>query len=195
MTNGWLRDALFKNAVMESKRRNRACSGSSTAGEGFKAGILSLTSETDPTHHDARFALGQGLMSKGEVQRAYEIFSEMVAQDPDQAMTLAELARVHLELGRGEEARQLYARAVDLEPWNPTLQLNLGRALALLGRMGEAAQRGEIAVALDPDSAEAWDYYANVMRAAGRAEQAREGQRVLDRIRSQGAAGSPHASD
>ncbi len=136
----------------------------------------------NPDYYDAAFALGQALGSLDDTAGAARVFQEILERRPDDAGALAELARFRLVEGRTEEAAGLWGRAIEVEPWNPALRLNRGSALARLGRFGEAAAEAEQAVRLDPDGRDAWEFYADVMEAAGRPGQAAEGRRILERL-------------
>ncbi len=139
--------------------------------------------ERDPKHDDAVFALGQALVAKGETARALELFLGILERDPDSTMALAEIGRVYTALGRIPEAIAAYERALREEPWTSSLHLNLGMLLASQSRFDEAAVRGEAAVRLDPDNPGVWEFYAKVLRAAGRHAEADEGQLVLARLK------------
>lgn len=147
------------------------------------------TLQRDPDHYDAQFALAQNLAATGQHDRALAIFERMLNKNPRNPMALAEAGRIWLARGRGEQTLAAYQTAVREEPWAATLQLNLGKTLASLGRFGEAAQAGEQAVRLDPDSVATWEFYVNVMQAAGRPADAAEGRRHLERLQRK--AGEP----
>lgn len=136
----------------------------------------------DPQHRDAAFALGQTLDRLGRVPQALAVFERMLALDADNPMALAEAGRLYHATGRAENALSSYERAVLGEPWNASLHLNLGMTLASLGRFDEAAQQGLAAARLDPDSRPIWEFYMNVMQAAGRPADATEGRRQLGRL-------------
>jgi Tfp pilus assembly protein PilF len=134
--------------------------------------------EHDAAHHDAAFALAQTLAIMGQLDLAEQGFREMLARAPDNPMALAELGRMLWTRQRYEEALELYGLAVEQEPWTADFHLNLGMSLAAMGRFDEAARAGERATRLDPNNPEMWNLYWNAMREVGRADAAREGQRL-----------------
>jgi tetratricopeptide (TPR) repeat protein len=147
--------------------------------------------EIDPRHHDAAFAWGQALAARGEQQRALAVFQQMLESDPDDAMALAEAGRAQTALGDIDAAAELYERAIRAEPWQASLHMNRGMLLAARGRFDEAAAEAEATVRLDPDDPKSWEFYTKVMQAAGRAQDAQEGGRLLAHLKS--VAESKHA--
>lgn len=140
----------------------------------------------DPEHRDAAFALAQALAAGGEMQAALEVLARMIAERPDDAMALAEYGRVAWTQRRFSEALAAYEKAVALNPEVPEYQLNLGMVLSTVERWEEAALVAERVVALDPDSPTMWNYYFNVMRAAGRPAEERLGRVRLQRLTGDG---------
>ena len=140
----------------------------------------------DPDHYDAAFALGQNLGEQGRVDEATQVFQQLVDRNPGDAGALAELGRFRITTGRIGEGIELYARAIASESWNASLHLHRGMGLASLGRFDEAAVEAEVAVRLDPEDPGVWEFYARVMNAAGRAEDAAEGERVYRRLTAKG---------
>lgn len=138
----------------------------------------------DPDHHDAAFALGQAWTGLQQVDRAIEVYQGLIDREPDHTLALAEFGRLAWMRGRYADALAAYKRAVGLEPWNAIYQLNLGRVLAMLGRFEEAALVGERATALAPDDPDAWEFFAAVMREAGRPADAAFGSRRVAELRA-----------
>jgi tetratricopeptide (TPR) repeat protein len=64
-------------------------------------------------------------------------------------------------------ARRLLERAVNLEPENAALQRQLGSTLVALGEIGRARVHYERAVAIDPNDADSWAYYVQVLSSMG----------------------------
>jgi Flp pilus assembly protein TadD len=139
--------------------------------------------EQNPDNYDAAFAWGQHLLSDGEVEVAAKVFEGMLVKDPKDAGVLAELARCRVVGGDLEQGIVLYTTAIEHRPWEASLFLNRGMLLAQVGLFAEASADAEEAVRLNPDKREAWEFYARVMEAAGRLEDAAEGRRVLQRLR------------
>lgn len=100
-----------------------------------------------------KLALGQ--VRLGQAEKAWEVLSaDRDSADPD---TLAALGRIAATLGRVEEARGFFDRALVMDPTFPTVLAD--RGILQLGLGDEAAARSNIdqALAQDPGLAEAWN--------------------------------------
>lgn len=142
----------------------------------------------EPGHHDAEYALGQTLTALGRYEEGRDVFARMLEKQPDDPMALAEYGRTMWTLGHPDQALEAYDRAIELEPWRPTLHLNRGMTLASVGRFDEAADAARETVRRNPDGTDAWEFYANVMRAAGKPDEEARALRVLRRLRGEAAA-------
>ena len=121
------------------------------------AGILLLGKaiEADPNFVPAHLAKGsyhRGRGEKIEAQRAYEKALELEA---DNLTTLNNLGVVYVDLGRHEDAVNLFKRAIDKRD-NAATRLNIANALVPLKRNSEALEHLKSAAQAEPRSAEIW---------------------------------------
>ena len=86
----------------------------------------------------------------------------------------ANLGNALRQLGRLEEARSAYARAIELVSDNPYLYHNLGEVEALLGNMQGAIVAFEQALAQGTQHEATYAALAVLLRAAGRATEAED---------------------
>jgi tetratricopeptide (TPR) repeat protein len=71
---------------------------------------------TQPRDADARLLLGAALWRRGDAAGAKEHIETITRSNPDSALALFELGHVFAQLGMHEEARDAFARTVDLAP-------------------------------------------------------------------------------
>lgn len=77
------------------------------------------------------------------------------------------LAALHFEAGRYEDALREYARLVEEQPEDASLRTSLAGVLGTLGRYGEAAEQLETALELDPLNVEAYHNLAVIFERRG----------------------------
>ncbi|GCE14502.1 tetratricopeptide repeat protein [Tengunoibacter tsumagoiensis] len=77
-----------------------------------------------------------------------------------------------LQLGRPEEARIFYEKAIRLDPNSADAYYNLGGALQELGQLEGALDAYREAIRLKPDDVEAYNHQGNVLGQLGRSEEA-----------------------
>lgn len=82
-----------------------------------------------------------------------------VAEDPQDARSMAVLADIFTNEGRLDEAIVWYARAIELEPENATYRVAYARALDNRGNVFDARVQYERAIELEPDNQSATFYY------------------------------------
>ncbi len=88
------------------------------------------------------------------------------------------LAAVHFEAGRYEEAAEAYARLVEEDPEDGSLHASLAGALGALGRYDEAIEHLDRAIALEPLNPEAFHNRAVIHERRGDVEAAVEDYRT-----------------
>jgi tetratricopeptide (TPR) repeat protein len=100
------------------------------------------------------------LEATGQEQRARETFSAMVRfyeeSEPSDAASLAAVARALVRLERFQEARNLYADAIDADPSNLEAQLGGGELFTEKYNYAEAAAFYQDALKVNPNSARAY---------------------------------------
>jgi tetratricopeptide (TPR) repeat protein len=95
------------------------------------------------------------------------------------------LAALHFEAGRFENAAEIYARLVEKNPEDGTLRTSLAGALGALGRFDEAVEHLKQAIAAQPLNAEAYHNLAVIQERRGNREGAVEQYRTVLRYNPQ----------
>jgi tetratricopeptide (TPR) repeat protein len=117
-------------------------------------------------------ALGAGILTarRNLVYRSeLALWSDTVAQRPDNARAHTNLGIAFTAAGRAEEAIASFREALRLDPSSAATHRNLCELLTSLGRAGEALPHGEEAVRLEPRNAGARASLAGVLETLGNA--------------------------
>jgi protein O-GlcNAc transferase len=112
------------------------------------------------------------LMRAGAGREAIGTFRRVLARDPDDVESLANLAAL-LGGSDDEESTRLLERALRLRPGMAALHYNLGNALLRRGRLDEALPRFDAALRLEPGLALAHNNRGSTLRRLGRLPEAR----------------------
>jgi tetratricopeptide (TPR) repeat protein len=112
------------------------------------------------------------LQRNRDYRSAVAMWSNVVAQHPDNARAQNDLGIALRRAGRVEEAIECYRRAIDVDPEGEAGWSNLGKALAQLGRYDEAIEPYEHSLAIDPDHALVWNSYGVALQRLGRLDEA-----------------------
>ncbi len=107
----------------------------------------------------------------GDVQRAEQIYRQIVQADPNHAETWCYLGVACLGAGRMEEAVAHYQRAIRIRPDHAAAHSDLGIALSQLNRRDEAVASLREALRLSPDAAETLNNLAVVLGQQGQFEE------------------------
>lgn len=119
---------------------------------GYYAGHL----QHAPRDRRARLAHARALQASHRHAEAVATLKQLVAEAPDRADALtAELARAHLWAGEYEAARALFRTLAAREPQSRAHLLGMARACAWAGAHADARLWYAMALALDPEDAEA----------------------------------------
>jgi GT2 family glycosyltransferase/tetratricopeptide (TPR) repeat protein/MoaA/NifB/PqqE/SkfB family radical SAM enzyme/glycosyltransferase involved in cell wall biosynthesis/2-polyprenyl-3-methyl-5-hydroxy-6-metoxy-1,4-benzoquinol methylase len=110
-----------------------------------------------PVHHYGRLNQEKNA-SKGESY--YKLGLKKIEEKGDDLKALYELAAQAGDIGRLEEAVELWRKAISLNPNIPSAHLDLGGVYSRLGRFEDALNASKRAVELNPDSKEAVSSYA-----------------------------------
>ena len=124
---------------------------------------------------DRAFEMAVAQYRAGRWAEAENIYRQILAQFPDNAIVMHHLGILLAQQSRREEAIRLLARVVQLQPNNAEAHSDFGSALREVGRFDEAAAALSRAVALKPGMAMAHANLANVYRDLGRFDEAIEG--------------------
>jgi tetratricopeptide (TPR) repeat protein len=109
--------------------------------------------EKNPEHAPSLNYLGYMWAENGEnLERAQEMLTRAVGQDPDNGAYVDSLGWVYFRLGQLDLAEKYLTDATRLLPRDPTVHEHLGDVLAKRGDMQGALKRYRIAVELDPES-------------------------------------------
>jgi predicted O-linked N-acetylglucosamine transferase (SPINDLY family) len=130
--------------------------------------------QTEPRNVDALHGLGLLAQQLGMNADAVALIESAHRFGRPRAASLNALGKAYLGLGRPQEARRCFGKAVALQPDHAEAHVNLGVALGELGRPAEAERSHRRAAILQPDDARAHYNLGNALRELGRLDEARE---------------------
>jgi tetratricopeptide (TPR) repeat protein len=82
--------------------------------------------QEDPTNPETLFELGEAYFLAGEWQQGQEWFLKLVEVDPANVHAWTDIGTSHYNLGRPEEAKVAWQKALELAPEDPQLHYNMG---------------------------------------------------------------------
>jgi tetratricopeptide (TPR) repeat protein len=109
---------------------------------------------SDPEDAEAMHILARAHLAAGQLSQAAEWASQAIRKSPKPAY-LTTLGAALSQLGRLDEALQVFDKAVQLKPDDPTLWSELGKRLVDAERSSDALLCFHHALTLDPDNGEA----------------------------------------
>ena len=112
---------------------------------------------------DTENRLAQMLVLTGRFADAEPLLRRQLAGDPGSIRIRSDLALVLEELGRSDEAADLYASLLTDESLAAADLFNLGIALFRSSRFEQAGRAFQLLTAKQPDSRDAWFNYANAL--------------------------------
>lgn len=115
---------------------------------------------------DTENRLVQLLLAAGCFADAEPLLRRQLARDPGSIRVRSSLARTLVELGRADEAAELYASLLTDESLAAADLFNLGIALFRSSRFEQAGRAFALLTERQPDSRDAWFNYANALFAA-----------------------------
>ncbi len=133
--------------------------------------------QAEPRNADALRLLGLVAQQRGMNAEAVELIESAHRFGRPRAASLNDLGKAYLGLGRPQEARRCFRKALALQPDHAEFHVNLGVALAELGRPAEAERSHRRASILQPGDARAHYNLGNTLRDLGRLDEARESYR------------------
>jgi tetratricopeptide (TPR) repeat protein len=83
--------------------------------EQYEAGL-----KIDPAYDRMRNGLAYAKVLKGELIEAMRIWRELIAEEPDHAIAMANIGQLHLRRGEFDTALQLLERALEIPPIRPS---------------------------------------------------------------------------
>ena len=133
--------------------------------------------QVEPRNVDALHLLGLVAHQLGINAQAVELIESAHRFGRPQAASLNSLGKAYLGLGRPDEARRSFRKALALQPDYAEVHNNLGVALRELGRPDEAERSYRRASTLQPDDAQAHYNLGNALRDLGRLDEAGQSYR------------------
>lgn len=140
-----------------SKRRDKGEEGQSgrEAGrdkpEGVQAGIgQALANITGQAEAQRMYQAANDCISQGDSAGAVEWLRQLIRQDPENPRYYDRLGDALEALGKDEEARLAYGKAVELDPDETLYHADLAMQLQKMNRFSEALAEVNAAIALDP---------------------------------------------
>ena len=134
---------LFKKKPAPLSNSNAEVSG--VAGEQIEA----------PQAFAQAIAIAAGHQQNGRLADAEKVYRRVLKADPDQFDALQLLGLLLHQKGESETGAELVARAVSIDPTHPAVCNNLGEIYRKLGRFVEAQAAFDMALAADPNFADA----------------------------------------
>jgi len=137
--------------------------------------------ERNSTRVDLEDALGEYLFLGDQFAQAEPLLRLRVERDPGNAQARGDLAAVLMEVGRPDEAREVYAELLADPDVQGAVLFSLGIASFRAGRFDQASEIFAEVVARQPYSRDAWFNYTNALFASEDWEEiTRQGDRLLD---------------
>ncbi len=121
-----------------------------------------------PNHTDSLLALADLTATRGRLDKALEIYRDVLRLDTTLPQTFFEMGRILFRLERFDEAITAYRACIRRDPQYPGLFLNLALALEEMGMQAEAVRSYETAVGHAPKSTEPRLRLANIYHASRR---------------------------
>ncbi|MBN2585731.1 MAG: tetratricopeptide repeat protein [Candidatus Fermentibacteraceae bacterium] len=108
----------------------------------------------DPTLLEARFLLAHVYLEAevDSVDKALEIYEEIIAQEPGNADALTGMGQVYLAQGDAATAKTYFENAVGIDSENADAYLGLAQAYQALGELGQAIASFESALVSNPNN-------------------------------------------
>jgi arylsulfatase A-like enzyme/Tfp pilus assembly protein PilF len=135
--------------------------------------LLSPLADQPEPDIDVLTALGIAFAQTGQPARALATFDRARQVDPSHAMTLVNVATVHLGARQYDAAREALLAALRLDPGLARAHNALGVIAAETGRTAEAVEAWKRAVELDPQAYDTLFNLGVLLRKSGRAAEAR----------------------
>jgi len=121
--------------------------------------------QTDPEHPDARHLSGMLAYHEGDYESAVGEINRALVRNPASALYLTNLGSAYRALGRLDEARQAFERAIQVQPGYADAHNNLGTVLFAQGDFAQARQCYQMALTYKPDYPDAYVNLGSVHQA------------------------------
>jgi len=113
--------------------------------------FLEKTLEHDGVYPDARRALGEVFMERGETRKAISAFARAIEQNPKDTRARFRLSDIFWEQGDFHESAQQLHAITKIDPTDPVAWHNLGLTAIMLDDSARAEETLCRALELDPD--------------------------------------------
>jgi len=120
---------------------------------------------------DEKLRKAVDLHRSGQLERAEQIYREILCDAPKHADALHLLGVVAYQVGKCAVAVDLVSQAIEIDPKQSSYFNNLGNAFKKLGNLGESTQAYYRAIEIEPDYAEAYNNLGNVLAEQDRLEE------------------------
>ena len=91
-----------------------------------KVAALVTSYQADPKNPETLFELGEAYIDAGEWQQSQDWFLKLVEVDPANVHAWTDIGTTHYNLGRTEDAKAAWQKALGLAPNDPQLHYNMG---------------------------------------------------------------------
>jgi tetratricopeptide (TPR) repeat protein len=172
----WLAANNLASLRLAAARDARRAGDEATAWQALaeaEALALQAVETTGGTDMPALSNLSEALRLQGRMPEALAAAERAVAANPRYGGAHWLRARLLEQMGRPDEARDAYARAVELDPRNPLHLHDLMRVETNAGRLEPALAAARLLAAAAPGDAEAQGNLGNLLLATGRVVEAR----------------------
>lgn len=144
--------------------------------------------ELEPSRPGVHFRLGRALLSKSGDRAASEEalheFEKELKTDPTNAGASYEIGELHRKNGQVKQARQFFARAVELQPDFEEARIGLARVLVELGQPREALPHLQAAAGRNAENEVSRYQLAMVYKALGNAAEQQKAMEQFRRLRA-----------
>jgi Tfp pilus assembly protein PilF len=117
------------------------------------------------------FERGSGFLNQGHPAQAAMLLEKAMRLAPGKNSIVEALARAYFQIGRFDEAAQLFRSITDSVPTNDYAHFGLACSLVKLGRITEARGHFRLAAAMEPERT---DYLQRLARCDSRLQRADE---------------------
>lgn len=144
---------------------------------------VAIETPTETPSSDAfAFENAIAFYDKGDYQSTVEVLEQLIARQPDDARSLALLARTYANQGRLNAAREQSRHAINADKLNPGCYYLFSRIAEELNLIEEASQALRQALYLDPDFVVAHFALGNLSRKQGRQSESERHFRIALRL-------------
>ena len=178
MAQYWLSyiDALIKLGRLEDAKAvfDQAIN-NGAKGEGFDQlaeQLAAIGKDQEPNQEEIQSLID--LYSQGLYQDVFNEATKLIIKFPNSVNLYNIIGSVNKQLGKLEEAIDVYKKAIDIKPDYAELHYNIGNALKDQGKLDEAIEAFTKAVSIKPNYTLAYNNMSNVLKEQGKLEEAIE---------------------